>query len=394
MAHIYADNAPWVEPQACAESMVDFLQRKNPEYEYTIQMQEIDVMIGGIAGVYHAIIYKKAPGLFARSKYAARATHTSTMGNGPGTIALDSKSDLAECDLEAVLENARSWSAHTGIHRTDLHMHGPIGFQPYWLEKQSYRNTNVLQQLFNEAVSKKITLCAVTSQEDEIPRGSIHDRLGWLREHEASRLPAIYQTDTLSENILIVEKGDDKVYFLNGQTVNVVEQGERYDHLVLGSNQVQNGKNLKDTLAYGKDHGLIQIAEHPFLSQHRGIGDTRLLENLEDFDAIEGFNAQARLSPGVNAQAKTFAAAYHKPWIAVSDAHRIEDLGISYIEFPDTLDLRSEDALLSSLKDVLRKNHFRRHEEYVSLNALRSWMMTFQVGINLRQGRLARESAV
>lgn len=280
-------------------------------------------------------------------------------------------------------------------HRADLHMHGPIGFQPYWLKKQGYAGKNLLQMLTDTCYAYGITVCAVTSQEWEIPRGSLHDRLAWLKESYAHRLSHEYRTDTLGENILIVGKGEQKVYFVNGQTVNVLEDGKRFDHLVIGSNQVPNKRTLKDTIAYAKDHGLIQIAEHPFVLNHYGIGRRRLLEHLADFDAIEGFNAQVLwLVAGYNVQAKAFAQEYQKPAIAVSDAHRIEDAGLSHIMFHDALDARNESAFFQSLKNLVREGKFQAIEEFEPLRDWIRWAPLLQWGIRAAKKRLARESAV
>ena len=60
-----------------------------------------------------------------------------------------------------------------GIIRTDLHMHGPIGFQPYWLKKQRYAGKNLLKLISDEAFRKRITITAITSQADEIFPGSV-----------------------------------------------------------------------------------------------------------------------------------------------------------------------------------------------------------------------------
>lgn len=280
-------------------------------------------------------------------------------------------------------------------HRADLHMHGPIGFQPYWLEKQGYAGKNLLQMLAETCYARNITVCAVTSQEWKIPRGSLHDRLAWLKESYAHHLSHEYRTDTLGENILIVEKGEKYVYFVNGQTVNVLENGKRFDHLVIGSNQVPNKRTLRDTIAYGLDNGLIQIAEHPFVLNHYGIGRARLLEHLADFDALEGFNAQVLwLVAGYNVQAKAFAREYQRPAIAVSDAHRIEDAGLSHVAFHSAPDTRNEGAFFQSLKKLLREGSFETVEEFEPLLRFARWFTLLHWGIRVAKKRLARESVV
>ncbi len=60
--------------------------------------------------------------------------------------------------------------------KADLHMHGPIGFQEYWLKVQGYQDKNILREIVDICFKKEIDICAITSQEMEIPSSSIHDR--------------------------------------------------------------------------------------------------------------------------------------------------------------------------------------------------------------------------
>ena len=291
-------------------------------------------------------------------------------------------------------------------HRADLHMHGPIGFQPYWLRKQGYAGKNLLQLIADECFRKGITICAITSQEKEIPKNSVHDRLGCLKNHEAQYLPQGYQTDSLGENILVVEKGSNRVYLVNGQTVMPEENGKKYDLLVVGSNQIPNAMSFNDTLNYGKDHGLIQIAEHPYIETHRGIGEELLEEHIKDFDAIEGHNSQAifsswttrlpvvggllsRAGKEMNEKARQIACRYNKPWIATSDAHRIEDLGISHIQWESEIDDSNETRFFGNLKTRIHTGAFKPIINYEKMLAWFSWISTFQKGI--RSGRIKDE---
>ncbi len=271
----------------------------------------------------------------------------------------------------------------TKIQRADLHMHGPIGFQPYWLRKQGYSGKNLLELIADECFKKGITICAITSQEKEIPKDSVHDRFGILKNIEARLLPKNYLTGSVGENILVIEKENDRVYLINGQTVMPKEKGKEYDLLVIGSNQVPNSMSFGDTLKYGKDHGLIQIAEHPYVETHRGMGRELLEKYMKYFDAIEGHNSQvifpksatklpkigsilSRAGRELNNKAQETAKKYNKPWIATSDAHRIEDLGISYIEFESS---NAGEKLFDDLINKIHSNQFHNSCNYENLFA-------------------------
>src|SRR3989344_1114250 len=118
-----------------------------------------------------------------------------------------------------------------GIIRTDLHMHGPIGFQSYWLKKQRYAGKNLLKLISDEAFRKRITITAITSQAYEIFPESVHDRFHCLKECEAKTIPEGYEVNSIGKNILVVKKGDEIVYIVNGQTIMPKENGNRYDLL-------------------------------------------------------------------------------------------------------------------------------------------------------------------
>ncbi len=116
--------------------------------------------------------------------------------------------------------------------KADLHMHGPIGFQSYWLNAQGYEKSRLLQTFIDYIIKAGLDICAITNDEDEIPRNSIHDRLGYLA-GQISTLPKNYKADKIGENAIIAEKDSRRIYLINGQTVRVLDNGRRIDHLLL-----------------------------------------------------------------------------------------------------------------------------------------------------------------
>ena len=285
--------------------------------------------------------------------------------------------------------------------KADLHYHGPIGFQPYWLKAQGYEGKNLLEEIADACLARDIDIAAITSEEKEIPRGTVHDRLNWLARHTSS-LSREYKAERLGTNILIVERGKRKVYLINSQTVLMKDKGRDFEHLVVGSNEVPNSRTIGDSLAYGKDKGLIQIAEHPLCEAHHGIGADNLERYFNLYDAIEGHNSQlifkAPLSllpvfknfkRDLNNQAQQFAVTHHKPWTAVSDGHRIEDAGLSYIEFDQEL-LRtdSEKGFIASLKNTIDENHFASVCKYPSLKEWRDWVGKFMIGVKFHASEI------
>lgn len=282
--------------------------------------------------------------------------------------------------------------------KVDLHMHGPIGFQPYWLKKQGYEGKNLLEEIAKTCFRKELGICAITSDEDEIPRGSIHDRFNYLKNHFVNNLPKEYETDTLGDNVLIINDGMSKTYLVNSQTVRAKNNERQVDHLVVGSNSVPIGNSLDYTMDYAQANKLISIAEHPFCVSHGGIGKEKLEKILPKIDAIEGHNSQLIFSEilfskipvfknyvrKLNKKTQEFAEQNKKPWIATSDAHRIEDAGISYIDVPRiSLDYSNGEKFLNSLKNVIKSNNFKVHCEYENFFAWINWVSKFIIGTTL-----------
>lgn len=271
-------------------------------------------------------------------------------------------------------------------HRADLHSHGLLGFSEKCLAIQKYGGKNILQLIGDSCFNKGIDICAITSINVEIPKGSIYDRFGCLINYISS-LPKEYDAEVMWENIIALRKQNQLLYILNGQEVEVKENGKIVHHLVVGTNQVPSFMPIYDTISYGKDKGLIQISDHPFSLSHWGIGKKLLEKYLNKYDAIEGFNSQMALpsflccipyikdfTKQINAKAIKFAENNNCPWIATSDSHRIEDIGISYIEFENNINDKNEETILDSLKSIVCSGDFTNHCNYENLFSWINWV--------------------
>ncbi|MFH1802429.1 MAG: PHP-associated domain-containing protein [archaeon] len=293
--------------------------------------------------------------------------------------------------------------------QADLHMHGPIGFEPYWMKAQGYEGKNPLKLMTDACLERGVTICAVTSESDQVDtsgvilRNTIHDRLGFLANNHIATLPLGYQGDRFGDNSLVVAHGNDVIYFINGQTVNAFDQGRQVDHLVIGSNTVPNGRSLDDTISYCSDYGLSQGLEHPDVKAHFGVGLDRARELADRVDFIEGHNAQMRWPAWMrkmpkigaftrysNEAAQALAQELSIPWIATSDAHRIRDAGIAHIILnPQTRSFKDEDSLLSTLRDSVRIGAFETHQGYESVVGWLNWVGKFQYALIFAKDREA-----
>lgn len=300
------------------------------------------------------------------------------------------------------------------IHRTDLHYHGPIGFEPYWLRVQGYKGKNLLKLIADACFKRDLTICALTSETDQvdenglIPRNSIHDRIGYLVEKYLAGLNSIqgYKADRFGPNSITVEHNERTLCLINGQTPIIMERDRRYDHLIIGSNQVPNFRNFRDTLKYCNDNGLAHGFEHPELETHFGIGAEKAKEYVDLCDFVEGHNAQLSIREGFsklpilgkyvrdytranNERAKEFAKKHKKPYIATSDGHMIESAGRAYIEIKkDELNLGDEQRMLQTLREIIRANSFTTYEGYEHIINFIEWTIKFKFG--LRRNRYKR----
>ena len=289
--------------------------------------------------------------------------------------------------------------------RADLSAHGPIGFQPYWLRKQGYEGDKILELMTDACIKRGINLCAVVSQADDM-NAPYQDRFKILRE-QINDLPTYYNGDTLGGNnnvIVVSQRNGNFIYFVNAQSVVVMENGRKLSHTVIGTNQVPNHLTLEETIKYSLDNGLINIAEHPFVVSSsgqgvNGIGIVRFTEHIHAYDAVD-FDAQlaipdllthipkigpqlARYSHDLNERARGLAHRSGKPFLPGSNAHTLDSIGRARIVFDaNLLRMSSEEDMTESLRDVIRKNRFTPQEGYEPLVSWYRWTSTFKKGLS------------
>ena len=276
--------------------------------------------------------------------------------------------------------------------KLDLHAHGPIDFDPRWLGAQGYKPESLLTDFVETCFARELDAFALISAYDDRLKSNVLDRFKHLCEL-SKRLPKGYTYSILGKNVLIVEKGQKKVLIINGQSIHVKENGEELESLVIGSNHVPEGRNIRDSASYCKDNGLIFIAEHPASTRSGGIGLERIGEHSEDYTAVEGHNSQLifrfplsilplfnQYARSLNKKTQKFCERIKKPWVAASDSHRIEDIGISYIEFDKPLDLHDDESVIQSLKKTIESDSFRNVCNYESFWNWASWTRALMNG--------------
>ncbi len=270
----------------------------------------------------------------------------------------------------------------------DLHVHGPIDFDPRWLISQGYKPESLLIDLVETSFSKGLDAFSIISAYDIRLRSTVLDRFKHLCKL-SKYLPKDYNSEILGDNILLVEREEKRVLIINGQSVNIRENGEVLESLVVGSNSVPEGGSIKDTSAYCRDNGLIFVAEHVMSQRSGGIGLERLEKHLKDYTAVEGHNSQLtfrfpfshfpilnQYARCLNREVQKYCNGVKKPWIATSDAHRIKDVGKSHIIIEPSLNLSDGGSVIQDIREAVESNSFKTVCEYESLFGWFSWTST------------------
>lgn len=100
-------------------------------------------------------------------------------------------------------------------------------------------------------------------------------------------------------------------------------------------------------------HGGILGPAHPCGENNLSIFSTGIFRYhrhvAKQFDFIEGFNAcEDRIS---NESAQKIAKAYGKTMFGGSDSHKLDNVGLAYTEFPEGVNITSEDDLIRYIKE-------------------------------------------
>ncbi len=117
-----------------------------------------------------------------------------------------------------------------------------------------------------------------------------------------------------------------------GEEVKTAEQGEVIGLFI--EEKIPRGMSLQETIAEIRRQGGLVYVPHPFDRMHSVPDYEHLLDVIDEIDAIEVFNPRVAISE-FNEEAVRFAAKYHIPAGAGSDAHVPQGLGSVRIRMRD-----------------------------------------------------------
>lgn len=238
-------------------------------------------------------------------------------------------------------------------HFLDLRVFGAIGFQDalngLWLGKQGYLpRSGLLQRLVDSALARNVSVIGITTEDDVVHPGSPEDRFGFLMSKEM-HLPESYTRQRITQNIAAVHikhpdaDVGDTVHLINAETIHAPE-GADWKGLklhVVGQNRFSRYAALADQAHYLCDEGLptflmnVGVSDDAERAADKALG---YCTGVIGHDANNTFHPLWRFAPKVgraiakyttdaNARAILYAHNLEKPWIAVSSAHWMHQIG-------------------------------------------------------------------
>lgn len=217
---------------------------------------------------------------------------------------------------------------------------------PQWRRLFRYGNKNLAQVVFDGCERRDIGVFAITSALLGMPMGQ-HDRFEVLRE-ESLDLPSQYQSRDLGENSFVIERRNNRVYFVRSQLVCADLEGKRTDFITVGVPYIDctNLPPFVETAKQYSNQGVI-------LTKPGGSCGLPLVSTKEHAHLFDGIIAAAEDGRKQNLEVanETTRLKSEKARlnvIGVSGCHLPKGIGLGYTQID--VDASSETRLLDSLK--------------------------------------------
>ena len=139
--------------------------------------------------------------------------------------------------------------------------------------------------------------------------------------------------DAASMGILLIPAAEMRLHGADIVVLNVTPDE---------ASRLQNFDDVRRLRAQRGD-SIFTFAPHPFYVLGGSIGETRLLENIDCFDAIEICHFHKGWFDR-NRPARELAVRFGKPLLATSDAHQLSAFGSHYTSIPRPAELTPENV--------------------------------------------------
>ena len=265
--------------------------------------------------------------------------------------------------------------------KADLHFHPSHFDEPHITEWK----IPTIKDIFKKAFKKNINLLTITSCSDYVTRDKRWKKLEKEYDHTFSLgifCDGMLQSLEINPNMYMLNFSQDmhptpedilyyKLIITHGQEI-VTDKGdinvlfaEKYIDLKPSEREFPKA-DFKYALNSAKDSGENVVITIPHPTWRNSLSEKELKELFEEgkIDALETFDSL--LPQKYNTSAKNLAKKINIPGIAVSDGHRISDLGKSYIHFRHIgyNGLKDYyDNLAKGIKEAMRKEEFVTYEQ-------------------------------
>jgi len=218
-----------------------------------------------------------------------------------------------------------------------------------------------LDKIVYKASEKKIYILAITSCSDAFYRDKRWEN--YTREFGNGDQFLFYSTTRERNDVALCHGQEFKT---DGPDVNVLFAEKIIP--IKASSKIHDKVDFEYLLNSARDSGknvIIAIPAKSFWTREdrrNDLNEGKLRELYEKgkFDCLESYDAMAPWI--INKQSTKIASNWDIPGIAVSDGHRLEDLGKSYIEIFDSDNL-------SDIANKIKEGEFIRHEYPLSLTS-------------------------
>jgi len=166
--------------------------------------------------------------------------------------------------------------------RANFHGHVTPDFDSYWLERTKLYDKNLAEYLTDRCIEKGITIYALTSEffSSKEPFTQTHRRFDYVLDG-AGKMSPEYKLEGVDRPVMKISKGDKEVYFLDDQSIYVIEGDEEFKLLTFGGNSLfEEGRDLETTLDYLDKKGFSAIPIYPLGME--GMGEERLKKCCKD----------------------------------------------------------------------------------------------------------------
>jgi histidinol phosphatase-like PHP family hydrolase len=262
----------------------------------------------------------------------------------------------------------------------NLHGHVLAGFDNWWRKQYRILGKNLAGILTDRCIEKNLEIYTITDD----TFGNINGKSRFTQIFEEARqLKNPYEAQLLGKNAFVISKSGKEIYFLDGQSLNILENGRKYELLTFGRSGLPEFNSLDEAINYLHGEGLDAIAEHALAEGHFGSMKQELIRLCKErkIDAVE-HNSKIAVPNALgwlpvfggftrkrNEDAVQIARYYNIPVVANDDADTLLQIGAAYsIMESERINRNNGDSIVQSINEIIKENNFEIHKGYANFS--------------------------